>query len=411
MTTRTMPAGLLSALLLGTMTMAVACGGPDPTPTPAPTSTPTAVPDEPVGPEPTPTATVDPFTEKWDNLLAAAQAEGTVQILTTDTGVPPILDHFTEKFGIKAVLGTSGGSDSTNRVLAERQGGRYTVDINNAGSGSSERLSQAGVLTPIEQLLFHPDAYDFENLRFGSGGLIYVDSTKQYVLSTCFRLLRPVGIFYNTENVAPDEVVTSYEDFLRPELKGRVALADISVDGATGSRTSVYRLLGPEYLEAVIRLHHENIVPHGDSQGPAGLARGKWDYAFGGEQSDFEGMMAVGLPIGQVEISGKLVADPRCQLGVFDTPANPNAAQFFLNWWMSREGQLAVQRLRTQRVGRESFSYRLDVPQGGIPDDKWKLVQEVEEFALDIQDDAYWAARDDSRELMRRVYDELGILI
>lgn len=392
-----------AAMLIG------ACGGPDPTPTPtrAPTPTPT-VPPVP-GVTPTATPTVDPFEARWNDLIEKAQAEGNVQILTDDSNVEPILDRFKQLFGIEAVLGTQGGSDSTNRVLAEQQGGRYTVDINNSGSGSSERLSQAGVLKPADDVLFHPEAIDYSQHRFG--GPVYIDSFQKYVVSTCFRLARPVGLHYNTNNISPDQLMQSYEDLLDPALKGRVALDDISVDGTTGTRTSVFLLLGPEYLVDLYTLHQENILPHGDGQINAGLARGKFDYTFGGESSDFDAMMNLGLPIGRVELTGAIVADPRCEMGVFEPARNPNAASLFMNWWLSREGQTAMNELRIQRAGRESLSYRLDVPQGGVPDEVWNKVQNAGEFAVDVHDEAYFKARGEASELIQNLFRELGILI
>ena len=392
-------------LVVSAAVLVGACGGPDPTPTSTPT--PTAVPVP--GVTPTATPTVDPFEARWSELIEKAQAEGSVQLLTDDSNVGPILDRFQQQFGIEAVLGTQGGSDSVNRVFAERQGNRFTVDINNAGSGSSERLSQADVLMPADEFLFHPEALDYSTHRFG--GPIYIDSFQKFVLSTCFRIARPVGLHYNTNNIAPDQLMQSYEDLLDPALKGRVGLDDISVDGTTGTRTSVYLLLGAQYLVDLYTLHQDNILPHGDGQINAGLARGKFDYTFGGESSDFDAMMKLGLPIGIVELTGGVIADPRCEMGVFEPARNPNAALLLINWWLSREGQTAMQELRIQREGREAFSYRLDVPQGGVPDGPWEKVQNAGEFAVDVHDDAYFQAREDAFALIQDLFRELGILL
>ena len=72
------------------------------------------------------------FEQEWSKLIAAAQQEGTLSIASG--GAPsrqyrPVVDAFSKKFNIKVEVSTGNATDTVNRVLAERKGGKYTVDV------------------------------------------------------------------------------------------------------------------------------------------------------------------------------------------------------------------------------------------------------------------------------------------
>ena len=137
MTRRThkrLPAFGAGALLLLVSLVLSACGA-DPTATPAPTATatPTPAPDAPAGPTATPTPDAAAlFQAEWDALIAAAQAEG--QLTIAAGGAPSreyrgVVQQFEDTFGVTTVMSTGSGSDTINRVLAERQAGQFLVDV------------------------------------------------------------------------------------------------------------------------------------------------------------------------------------------------------------------------------------------------------------------------------------------
>ena len=123
--------GSIAFVALFTIGMLVAaCGGDDPAPTatattagPAatptsagPAATPTSAP-----PTSTPTPAKSAFEIQWEQLIADAQAEGEVNILLGGAArrlYGPVLDLFSEKYGVK--VNALGGStdDLTNRILA-----------------------------------------------------------------------------------------------------------------------------------------------------------------------------------------------------------------------------------------------------------------------------------------------------
>ncbi len=107
---------------------------------------------------------VGTFEQKWKQLIKAAQAEG--KLVITGAGsvqrhFAKIFDAFERKFGIKIVYSLGRGAQETERILAERGAGRFTVDIGHHSTGNAiERLQPAGLLDPIPPLLIHPEVTD-----------------------------------------------------------------------------------------------------------------------------------------------------------------------------------------------------------------------------------------------------------
>ena len=98
-------------------------------------------------------------------MKAAARAEGKMTLVTGSSasrGLPPVVRGvFGEQFGIDVIINGGSGSQHLNRITAERAGGRYEVDVVIHGRTTmGERLGPAGVLVPIKEQLFHPDAID-----------------------------------------------------------------------------------------------------------------------------------------------------------------------------------------------------------------------------------------------------------
>ena len=108
-----------------------------------------------------PAAAQDDFEQKWQELIKAAQKEGEVVIMFG--GQPgrlfgPVLKYFSDKFGIRVIAPPGNGTSLSNRILAERQAGRYTVDIiHMAMTSVGGRLLPNGVLDDLGPELIHPE--------------------------------------------------------------------------------------------------------------------------------------------------------------------------------------------------------------------------------------------------------------
>ena len=406
----------LALLTLIVAALATACGQEDPTATPTPTAT--AVPAAPEA-----TATPEPSAEElfqveWDQLIAEAQAEGELVIILSapaSRNSREIFESFGAKFGLTVLQSTGSGTTNVNRVLAERAKGVYDVDVSVVGASSTDRLRLAGALVPMQPLIFHPEVTDRSK-----GWLVtdwaWTDQENKYSPAYNLRLRENIiEIFYNTDEVSQAEIdsVQSWQDFLKPEWKGRiVSILDPDFGGVTTDRTLMWILLGQEWYEPFIRNQEPTLLPGGSfAEMSVGIGRGKYSVAFftGAASTDMEALIGLGLPVakltrtlaegGTVEIRGTLT--------VLDQAPHPKAAQLFVNWFLSREGQQARLDLTTDED--VSPSLRTDLAQGKVSDRQWAQLAATDPASAMSQSTPEWfAARDGVIAWTREIFAELG---
>src|SRR6266545_5620667 len=184
------------------------------------------------GATPTPQSKSSPqasanFEQEWSKLVAAAQQEGTLAVASG--GAPsrqyrPVMDAFTKKFGIKVEVSTGNATDTVNRLLAERKGGKYTVDVALISSReSNQRLLPSGSLVPLTPLLIHPEVVDMS--AWYRGRHWYADKASSYVLIYHGSKEDQYESWYNTEKVKDADIATikKQTDYFDPRWKGKIA--------------------------------------------------------------------------------------------------------------------------------------------------------------------------------------------
>ena len=378
MTTRLSKAIILG--LLGTVfaVALTACGSDEPTATPEPVATPTptatATPEPGVTPPPTPTPlpTATPraaWEIEWDELVAAAQAEGEISTFGfSNELMDGLLAPFGEQFGLKIINSDGSGRQQAERTLAEREAGKYTLDVWIGGTGTPTRsLIPAGALAPIKPLLFLPEVLDeaaWLDVGIG-GGIIMLDVGRQYILAYAGSADQD-SITYNTNLVQGDEI-TSFWDLLDPRWVGKIVANDPRAGGAT-AHTNFYYMhpdLGPDFLTRL--LTETDIVFAPDSRTAAEwLASGLYSLCLWSCSNEVQAAREDGLPVSEVWPTTLMEGgDIRIGSGaytVMDTPPNPNAQKLFSNWFLSKEGQSAYQR------ATENNSLRTDIPKDDVPE-------------------------------------------
>ena len=414
-----------SIVVVAVLTLAVALGacGTDPTATPVPTPTPSPTP-VPMEATATPNPLEDPaFTERWAALIAAAQEEGEVVFLRSNSDPwAPVLEVFQNQFGVEVKDNTGGGRANTDRILAERSRGRYTVDVSNVGAGSLARLVNGEALMsirPVESIIFHPDALDLSKWRFGE--IPFTDPDEQYALAYDFNISQVTDIFYNTDTVTRAELdsIQSYRDLVKPEFAGRVIVQNPFASGSSGARMRAWQVLGPDFLEELVRFAHANdtLVDYGEQRAIDGLGRGTWDFAFGG--TGYTDLQDVGLPIGNLMEERLLeggnigeIGGGTSKRGFFANAPNPNAAQLYFNWFFSGEGQTAFQTLYGSNTGDEleRISMRLDVPQGRVTDEVWQLGAPGNELTEQRWNREAYEGLEESLAFGEQLYEELEVI-
>jgi len=307
---------------------------------------------------------------QWEETVRAAEEEGQLALYTLDeVGQLFVNGGFQKRFPkIKLVWVSARGGELVARIMAERRAGRFLVDVGNLGNTSPYTLYQARALDPISSAFILPEVKD--GSRWWQGRHHYIDPEGKYVLVFVGAPLYLVA--YNTQLVNPKEF-QSYSDLLDPKWKGKMAAFDPRSGGFAATRDRFFyhhRELGPQFLR---RLHGEMELTlyRQYPQGENWLATGKVSLCLCRHQSISEARRQ-GLPVDLVDPSlfreGVGVESRAKTLVLINKAPHPNAAKLFINWFLSREGQIDFQQLSAQYLdGGAEGSLRVDIPKDDLP--------------------------------------------
>ncbi|MDP2718845.1 MAG: extracellular solute-binding protein [Dehalococcoidia bacterium] len=308
---------------------------------------------------PTAVALGETWQTRWDETVAMAGKEGRV-IMVYATISPKVRSTigkaFKDRFGIEIEFVTGEASELTLKLRGERQVGLYLGDVVLAGAGPLiTSMSPAGLLDPLPPVLILPEVV--ETKKWQSGVLPFADrKTKVMGLTTQYN----VGLTRNTELVNEGDLV-SFHDLLRPEWKGKIVMIDPSVRGS-GSDLVVSWALGAwgveetkEYLRGLVQ---QEVTLIRDSRlHVEWVARGKYPLGLGASKAHLASFVRAGAPVLPMEMAeGGYITWGPGGLGLLIKPAHPAAATVFINWLLSREGQIIF----SKAFGTPSK--RIDVP-------------------------------------------------
>jgi iron(III) transport system substrate-binding protein len=299
---------------------------------------------------------------EWEKTVAAARQEGQVTIYGTRSSILiPETGVFQKAYpGIKVVTGAAGPGQAFQRLMAERRAGKYLADLYIAGVTSPLRLHEAQALDPIKPFLILPEVVD--ESKWWGGKHHYNDHEQKYIF--VFTGMPLYGsIFYNTNLVDPKEI-NSFWDLVHPRWKGKIELRDIRVPGVGNINTIFFYhnpQLGPKFIR---RLYGEMDVTlfRDIRQSVDWLATGKFAICFFCYGTAVEPAQKQGLPVAEFGLmkEGAAISSQNGALSYVNKAPHPNAAKVFVNWLLSREGQLTSQSVTAN-------SRRLDIPKEMFP--------------------------------------------
>ena len=176
---------------------------------------------------------------------------------------------------------------------------------------------------------------------------------------------------------------------LDPKWKGKIVVFDPKAGGFAATRDRFFfhnPELGPPFLR---RLFSE-MAPTLYARYPQGedwLATGKYSLCLCRHQSISEAK-SQGLPVDLMEpeqFKEGVGVETRAKTMVLMNQApHPNAAKVFLNWFLSREGQITLQRALAKSTDEAPDSLRIDIPKDDVPAEN-KRVEGVKYMDLDVQ--------------------------
>lgn len=153
--------------------------------------------------------------ERHDALVEAAQEEGGLVFYTASAGMQPVVDAFSDEYGIEVELYTGQSESVFQRIVQEADAGLNSVDVYD--DGDAYLLKDLGL------------AYPYVNDELTADIPNYLPDT----LVTPTRL-SVYTIGWNTSIIDESELPDSLEGFTDPKWKGRLALDPRNWDWYSG---------------------------------------------------------------------------------------------------------------------------------------------------------------------------------
>jgi len=300
----------------------------------------------------------------WEETLAAAKKEGQVNIYIYR--YERLLANFKKDYpGINVVAVTGRGNALTTRIMAERRAGKYIADVYSGGTGGNFNVLYKGkALDPIKPVLVLPEVVD-ESKWYGREHR-YADAEGRHIFAY---LANPsdAQLAFNSTLVNPKDF-TSYWDVTNPKWKGKIVSLDPR-DGGLGATLQFFyynRDIGPEFIKKFFGGMDIQFAKN-FRQMTDWLAQGKFAVCMGCKDS----MRAKkqGLPVDDFDTTkwkeGSSFSAGGGSLSLMNQAPHPNAAKVFINWFLSRKGQIALQKLGD--ADDPPNSRRIDIPKDDVP--------------------------------------------
>lgn len=291
-----------------------------------------------VGPRPA-------WVAEWDKIVQAARREGVVSVIGPQGNETreALSVGFQKKYpGIRVEVNTMAGNQIAPRMLTEIRARKYTTDVVVTGTTTAiESLLPANSIVPLQPFLVGPNSGDPSVWRGKKYN--FSDSTGQYNL--VFSAYAKAPFIYNPNLVKVAEI-KSWKDLLDPKWKGKMAMRDpTGAGGGLGNATLWYTNseLGKDFIQKFFA-QQEVIISRDDRQMLDFVAQGKYHLAIGPSDVLTNELIGRGLPLKHAHsLSLKEGTYITAGNGSFVVPRDvphPNAARLYLDYLMSKEGQL-----------------------------------------------------------------------
>ncbi len=307
---------------------------------------------------------------RWEDVVKAAEKEGEVTVYATNSvgDLQVIWDAFKKKFPkIKLnSVGISTTSEIVTKVMAERRANQYLVDAMLGAPGATyNSLYRGKALDPMPPALVLPEVADLS--KWWKGKHRYVDPEGQFVYQSS---LYGPPVYTNTKLVNSD-ALRSVWDLLDPKWKGKMIALWPRANYVSTALLFMYHhpQVGPKFLERLYGGEMDLTYFSDFRQGTDWLASGKYSICI---LCRLRRAMEQGLPVVEVspyqfkEAPG--IGSNNGAIVLMNNQPHPNAAKVFINWYLSREGQIAFRQANNTQEDDTTTSMREDLPLSVVPE-------------------------------------------
>jgi iron(III) transport system substrate-binding protein len=299
----------------------------------------------------------------WEQTVAAAKKEGKLNFYVGRYGSEPLLNEFRKEFPeIKLVTVNGAGNSLGTRIITEIRAGHVVADLFSGGANTNyEVLYEGKALDSIKSLLLLPEVLD--ETKWLEGRHRYTDPEQRHVF---IYIANPSssGFYYNT-NLANPKEIKSYWDLVNPKWKGKYVSQDPLGTGLGASLQFYYYHpeLGADYIRKLFG-DMQPVYGRDRRQITDWLAQGRYAMCVGCR--DTARAKSQGLPVDELDNvdwkEGVQLTSGGGSLSFIKGAPNPNAAKVFVNWFLSRRGQIALQKHQDLYGEDAPNSRRTDIP-------------------------------------------------
>lgn len=340
--------------------------------------------------------------KEWESLVSEAKKENRVVLygsLGAEVG-SALTDAFKKQYGINVEVFTGSGGEISSKLLAERRSGIYLADVFVAGSTTPlSNLKPAGVLAPLTPMFVLPELTDPEAIKktWYGGELPWVDREGKYLLA--FLAFQSSDLAINTNSIKAQDF-KSYKQILNPEWTGKIIQHDPTIPGNGGRWFGVFgtKLLGLDYMRALVK--QKPLITRDQRLIVDWVANGKAAIAIAPRPDTVSEYIKAGASIQPHHMSeGNYLTCGSGSLSLIDRAPHPAATKLFINWLLSKEGEIVF----SNAYGSQSA--RLDVPTDLLPTQAFTRYTGVEYFPSEKEE--FLSQQNDQFNLAKEIFTSL----
>ncbi len=259
--------------------------------------------------------------DRAQRLLDGARREGGVNLYTSmaPTEIGPLAEAFEKKTGVKVNLWRALSEGVAQRALAEARGRRQAMDVVETNGPEVEALAREQVLAAFHS----PHLADLPPASLPRHGMWAADRLSFFVVA------------FNTNKVRAADLPKSYEGFLDPKWKGRLAMEATDSEWMAGVVKTWGEPRGMDFMRKLGAMKPE--MRKGHVLLAQLIASGEIEVGLTAYHANAQSFKARGAPLDWAPVE-PVIARPQ-GIGVAANAPHPHAALLFVDFMLSPEAQ------------------------------------------------------------------------
>jgi iron(III) transport system substrate-binding protein len=259
--------------------------------------------------------------DRAQRLLDGARREGSVNLYTSmaPTEIGPLAEAFEKKTGVKVNVWRALSEGVAQRALAEARGKRQAMDVVETNGPEVEALAREQVLAAFHS----PYLADLPPGSLPKHGLWAPDRLNFFVVA------------YNTNKVKLADLPKTYEGFLDPKWKGRLALEATDSEWMAGVVKTWGEPRGMDFMKKLGAMKPE--MRKGHVLLAQLIASGEIEVGLTAYHANAQSFKARGAPVDWAPVE-PVIARPQ-GIAVAANAPHPHGALLFVDFMLSPEAQ------------------------------------------------------------------------